>query len=660
MLNDTRLLPLLLALLGTSSLAAPSALAVERLEALEEQAFREAAALAEPSIVRIETVGGLDFVGGLLTATGPTTGVVVGEDGWIITSSFHFASKPASILVTTSDGHRYAADVTASDEARMLTLLKIDTTGLTPMAAAPQDEIRVGQWAIALGRTYEQPFPNISVGIVSALGRIWGRAIQTDAKVSPTNYGGPLVDVRGRAMGVLVPLDPQKSGETAGVQWYDSGIGFAIPMEDIYAVLGRLQSGEDLKPGRMGIAFKDLGPTAGEPVIDRVRPGSPAFEAGLQPGDRITRIDGKPVTRVPQVRHVMGRKYAGDTVAIAFLRDDVESATELTLAATLEAYEAPLLGILPKRLALSAPAEGGVEVRFVFPDSPAAQAGIERRDIITALGGEPVAVAGELREKIGHLRPGDTAGLALLRDGKPLTLSVTLGSMTAAVPDDLPSDSRPAGQQADGNESPKTGRWVGKLGDDEQSFWAYVPADYNPAFSYGLVLWLHPAGDTMEAEVLKAWQAACNRRGIILVGPKTSQPDGWRPVDADFVTGLVEHISKRYAIDPLRVAVHTFGDTARMAAIVAFGKREMFRGVSLAGAALRSPPPENHPEFPLQFQFTCGDDDPALEAVEKTAEALRELKFPVSVTSVPGLGHEYPSADSIETIARWIDALDRI
>ncbi len=648
-------------LLGLLFVSVSPLLGDERLEALEEQAFREAAALAEPSIVRIETVGGLDFVGGLLTPTGPTTGVVVGEEGWIITSSFNFASKPASIVVTTPDGHRYPAVVTASDEARMLTLLKIDASGLAPMVAAPREEIRVGQWAIALGRTFEQPFPNISVGIVSAVGRIWGRAIQTDAKTSPTNYGGPLVDVRGRAMGVLVPLDPQKSDETAGIQWYDSGIGFAIPMEDIYAVLGRLQPGEDLKLGRMGVAFKDLGPTAGEPVIDRVRPGSPAFEAGLRPGDRITQVDGKPVTRVPHVRHILGRKYAGDAVALAFVRDDVESATQLTLAATLEAYEAPLLGILPKRLSLAEPASGGVEVRFVLPNSPAAQAGIERRDIITALGGEPVAAAGELREKIGHLRPGDSADLTLLRSGEPLTLPVTLGGMTAEVLDDFPSDSRPACQPADGDDSPKTGRWVGTLdGDDERSYWAYVPADYNPDFSYGLAVWLHPAGDTMEADVLKAWQAACDRRGIVLVGPKTSQPSGWRPDDADFVTDLVGHIKDQYTIDPLRIAVHAFGDAARMAAAVAFEKRDMFRGVSLVGAALRSPPPENHPEFPLQFHFTCGDKDPALEAVEKTAEALRELKFPVSVTSVPDLGHEYPSADVIGPIARWVDALDRI
>ena len=74
--------------------------------------------------------------------------------------------------------------------------------------------------------------PNISVGIVSAVNRIWGKAIQTDAKISPTNYGGPLVDIAGRVLGVLVPLSPMATDELAGVEWYDSGIGFAVPLDD--------------------------------------------------------------------------------------------------------------------------------------------------------------------------------------------------------------------------------------------------------------------------------------------------------------------------------------------------------------------------------------------------------------------------------------------
>ena len=102
---------------------------------------------------------------------------------------------------------------------------------------------RPSPWAARWTPT-SSSLPSVSVGIVSALDRIWGKAIQTDAKVSPTNYGGPLVDLQGRVQGVLVPASPQAEGETAGFEWYDSGIGFAIPLEDVYAVLPRLQAGQ--------------------------------------------------------------------------------------------------------------------------------------------------------------------------------------------------------------------------------------------------------------------------------------------------------------------------------------------------------------------------------------------------------------------------------
>src|SRR5439155_23501610 len=110
----------------------------------------------------------------------------------------------------------------------------------------PQADIHVGQWAIAVGRTYEGDRPNLSLGIVSAVGRIWGKAIQTDAKISPSNYGGPLVDISGRVTGVLVPLVPEGNNEIAGVEWYDSGIGFAVPLAHIMNVLPRLKEGHDL------------------------------------------------------------------------------------------------------------------------------------------------------------------------------------------------------------------------------------------------------------------------------------------------------------------------------------------------------------------------------------------------------------------------------
>jgi serine protease Do len=130
---------------------------------------------------------------------GPTTGMVVDPDGFIISSAFNFLRKPSSILVTLPSGKRAPAEIVARDQSRMLVLLKVTTDNPLPVAeAVPVDEMQVGQWAIAVGRALDTQHPNISVGIISAKDRVWGKAIQCDAKISPSNYGGPLVDIQGR------------------------------------------------------------------------------------------------------------------------------------------------------------------------------------------------------------------------------------------------------------------------------------------------------------------------------------------------------------------------------------------------------------------------------------------------------------------------------
>jgi serine protease Do len=629
----------------------------EQLEALEERSFREASALAAPSLVRIETVGGLDVVGSLLASSGPTTGVVVGADGWIVTSSFNFANKPTSILVTSADGRRHPATIVGSDDARMLTLLKIESSGLTPLAAAPQDQIEVGHWAIALGQTFDQPFPNVSVGLVSAVGRVWGRAIQTDAKVSPANYGGALVDIAGRGMGILVPLSPQETSETAGVEWYDSGIGFAIPLEDVYAVLDRLKSGETLKPGLMGAGFADRSPIAGEPVVTRVRPGSPADQAGLQEDDTIIEAAGQPVARVPHLRHILGRQYAGDQLPLKVRRGDETLDVTLTLAAELSAYRRPLLGILPIRPPLDAQTQG-VDVRLVWPGGPAEKAGLQPRDRITTVNDTAVADVGSLADVISRAAIDDVLAVKVLRDGETREHEVTLAAFGGDLPDVLPSAEIPA---AEGEVTVRTGRFVDELGGaEDRGFWAYVPDTYNPAYAYGLVVWMHPPGDTQEAALLAAWRTHCERRGLILVGPRTARPAGWDADAAGFVTDLVEELQEQYTIDPRRIVLHAGRGGAGIAAAIAFRERSMFRGLSLVGTPLPVPPPETDPDAPLDFHFAFPPEASSAEVIEQTIQALRQLAFAVTTLEVADPEVSVPSAAEAEGIARWVDALDRM
>ncbi len=387
-------------------------------------------------------MGGLDRVGQVLTSTGPTTGIIVSADGYVISSAFNFAARPASILVTLPDGRRVAATQVATDKVKMLTLLKVEATNLVVPQAAPAESFRVGQWAVALGKTLDE-LPSISVGIVSALNRIWGKALQTDAKISPVNYGGALVDIEGRVLGVLVPLSPQASGEIAGVEWYDSGIGFAVPMVDVNAALERLKTGKDLLPGLMGITMKGNDLYEGQPVIDRVRYGSPAHQAGLKDGDTIVELDGHVLVRQAQIRHVMGNKYAGENITIKVKRDKDEISRELTLVDKLVPYESAFLGILPVRDGVTKP-EPGVGVRFAVPDSPAARAGLDRGQRVLKYNDVEVSSASALLDLVSRQRPADKARLTINDGTKKSDIEVTLGAIPADVPFELrPSAHRP-------------------------------------------------------------------------------------------------------------------------------------------------------------------------------------------------------------------------
>src|SRR5262245_48627245 len=311
----------------------------------EEAAMKAAVDRVAPSVVRIETLGGLETIGEMLVGTGPTTGLVVSNDGYIVSSAFNFIQKPTQILVDLADGTRLPAEVVARDDSRMIVLLKVSAAGLADPAkqlsvpqAAPVREMQVGQWAIALGRAFEGQQPNMSDAIISAINRVWGKAIQTDAKISPANYGGPLVDVHGRVLGVLVPMNPMETGEIAGVEWYDSGIGFAVPLEHINRVLARLEKGEDLHPGLLGISLKGGDPFADEPVIAACHPKAPAAEAGLKAGDHITEIDGVKVNSQSELRHQLSPRYAGEKVTVVVLRDKERLERPVELIAKLQPY----------------------------------------------------------------------------------------------------------------------------------------------------------------------------------------------------------------------------------------------------------------------------------------------------------------------------------
>ena len=629
---------------------------------LEERAFKEAAALVSPSLVRIETVGGLDRVGETLTVTGATTGVIVSADGLILTSSFNFVSKPSSIVVTLPDGRKVPADLVSSDRSRMLTLIKAAADGLQPATAAPSEGIRVGQWSIALGKTYDGPLPSMSVGIVSAVKRIWGKAIQTDAKISPVNYGGPLVDIEGRVMGILVPLSPQAQGETAGVEWYDGGIGFAIPLEDAYRSVERLKAGKDLFPGQMGAGLGSQDLYGTDAVIDRVRFGSPAEKAGLKKGDIIREANGQKVRRASNLMHVLGTLYAGDQLALVVERQGKAEKIELQLVDKIPPFEQAFLGLLPERDAARKDRRPGVGIRYVFPGSGLEQAGVKKGERIVGCEGQAIGDLSALSAILSRTLPGKSLSLEIAGADAKRTVQVELSGTETQIPKDLKSVALlPAEDGAAGAppEQRKKGRFADRMPAHEREYWAYVPEDYNPQNSYGLLVWVHPKGDTLEAEQFKAWKSLCEERGLILLGPKAKELAGWQNEDAEFIKELVQEFQSKYSIDPSRIAVHGIQGGGSFAYFLAFKYRELFRGVCTIGAPLRTRPPEVEPEKRLQILLMADEKDANLEALTKAADGLQKLKYPARFVSLELGESQYPSGEGLRAILLWLDSLDR-
>ena len=179
-----------------------------------------------------------------------------------------------------------------------------------------EEKVRVGQWAVSVGVGYGDTNPAISIGIISATNRVGGRAIQTDANISPANYGGPLIDLEGRVLGICVPLNPQSQAVGAGVEWYDSGIGFAIPVSMDAKFIERLKD-PDFKasPPFMGIKMQKVPEVDGLWIEEVVR-DSPADFAGIRREDVVKEIAGEVVNDVMALRKILHRYECGDEVEV--------------------------------------------------------------------------------------------------------------------------------------------------------------------------------------------------------------------------------------------------------------------------------------------------------------------------------------------------------
>jgi S1-C subfamily serine protease len=310
-----------------------STIAVEEAEALLDAYSAAVVAVAErvgPAVVNIHSVrrGRARTPRGLVPfeAPGSGSGVIIAPDGYVLTNS-HVVHDAATLEVSLADGRTFPAQPVGDDPATDLAVIRVAAGGLPAAELGDSDGLRVGQLVIAIGNPYGFQ-ASVTAGVVSAIGRSLpsqsGRPIegmiQTDAALNPGNSGGPLVDSRGRVVGI----------NTAIIQGAQ-GLCFAIPVNTARWVAGLLINEGRVRRAYLGITGETrpfhvriarehgLTKTSGVGVI-QVAPDGPAARAGIQERDVIVSLDGVSIASVEDLQRFLGRTPIGSSVRIGVLR----------------------------------------------------------------------------------------------------------------------------------------------------------------------------------------------------------------------------------------------------------------------------------------------------------------------------------------------------
>lgn len=640
--------------LGTLLTASPGQ--AQQLNVAEQQAIQAAVDRVAASVVQIETVGGLIEGGGPIEGASRTTGTIVSPDGFILSSLYGFIQEPSGILVSMPNGKRVAGKIIARDTQRNLVLLKVETDAeLAVPEGVAREELQPGQWSIAMGKTFAKDVPSVSVGIVSATHRVWGKAVQTDAKISPNNYGGPLIDIQGRVIGILTPLSPQDPGATGGFEWYDSGIGFAVPLTEIQQRLDTLKEGKDLKPGLLGINLKGKDIVADPAEIAAVRYNSPAQVAGIQEKDILIGANGRPIERQAQLKHILGEAYAGDTLEFKVKRGEEELTVSITLADELIPYERPLLGILLDRNI----ADGAI-VAHVFDKTAAKTSGVQVGDKIVKYNDTGIDTAQTLREAVATAEPDAAHKLVVLRGDAEQTLDITPGGMPGEFLADVAPPTAPEGVEA--REDIITGDSDFQLAEEKNSARLFVPESAKRLPSLGLVVLLGDAEFKVEPQ-WDVWKKHADTFGYAVLEIQPASESRWTRPEISVVRKLIDRVRDNYNIDTTRTIAVGGKSGGAMALLHGFENRDVQTGAVAIGAGIPRGTniPDNEPLERLEIVFMNAKDSEVALTVAPQIEALQKVKFTVIPAEATGSGNEGGLSETdIETLSNWLNTLDRI
>ncbi len=626
----------------------------------EEAAFQAAVKRVADSVVRIETFGGLERVGDELVAEGPTTGTIVAEEGWIVSSLFSFRQQPASILVTLPNGQRVAARIVARDNSRELALLKVETAEPLPVAEfAPKSSVLVGQWSVALGKTYDEQHVSQSVGIISAIDRAYGKAIQTDAKVSPINYGGPLVDISGRIIGILSPISPGAFLEGDSSQLYDSGIGFAIPMQDILARLPTLQAGDDIRSGKLGVVSSDQNELIGPVRISGTAPGSPAAKVKLQAGDVIVEAGGKPISLLAHLKHALGPVDAGQSLSLIAERKGQRITFEPTLTDEIPVYRRRYLGM---RVSES---EMGLTIEAIELNSPAAQTSLVIGETIVGCNSEPVKSVTELLKFVAVAELDQVLKLQV----KPVRPKASPEATSAPAADvearevEIGVETWPEQLAAS---LPKIDERIEEkmptevvdvvLGDFPNKAYAIIPP-LSGARPLGLLIVFPEPGELDRVKTQSYWAEFCRDFGWIVAVINSGNPKGWSREEIELAGRVLGRLDNSYQIDKARTVIAGLGVGGRMALAASLTESQRVSGTVVVGTELSrfGWPRQNAPLQSIDF-LMIGD----ARQMGLIAQSLGDMGYVANLLSPNNLDvSKWETFPTIE-LQRWLQGLGRL
>ncbi len=375
------------------------------------------------------------------------------------------------------------------------------------------------------------------------------------------------------------------------------------------------------------------------------------------PGDRIVEIDGRPIRRFPDLKHALGRRYAGETIDGVIERQGERMSFRTELAAEIEPFRVASLGIEPAAV-LDPAAAGiaGVVVERTEELGPAAAIGIAAGDRIVEIGGAAIASVDELATALAPFAPGENVEIGWLAaiDGPTGTIrraSATLAPLSATLP--------PPPFETTEVIDPATACELRELRLEQfpELCDVVVPTRFVPDGSFALVIVVGAPGKVDAEKLRERWGVAAVRDGLVVVAPHSTDERRWQRTDVERITTQIGQAIIDYQIDPRRVAIVGEGPGAALAALIATDASRAVRGLVLIGSGL--PPgvalPENEPLRRLSIGLWLATDVADTDPVRQLVKAIEERGIAIVAMPSPQPGEP----ETLREIGRWTQSLDR-